>query len=126
RSLIQDEEERVVPAHGLIVIAAVGLGVGDLLARVLDESRPLGNVLKREGANALDRRASQLEPFIDRAKLGTVGSGRGRRPTAGLSASSAGGARAGRFRAASRRHCWVREGQTETVVLQGACFRFTD
>src|ERR1041385_7420202 len=68
--LIQNEQEGVMPARLLLHFRApVGLGVRDFLSSVLDDPRSLRDVLNREGAHTLNRRAAELEPFVDRAEL---------------------------------------------------------
>src|ERR1051325_4618007 len=67
--LVQDEEKRVVAPHRVLLIPAIGLGIRDLLASVLDDPRSFRDILNREGADALNRRASKLGPFVYRGEL---------------------------------------------------------
>src|ERR1043165_6310018 len=69
-ALIQNEKEGVMPARLLLHFRApVGLGIRNLFAGVFDDAGSLRDILDREGAHSLNRRAAELEPFVDRAEL---------------------------------------------------------
>src|SRR5688572_18119817 len=67
---VEDEQEGVVLGHAVIVIAAVRLRVADVLTRVLDESRVLGNELAGIDAAPMDPGTPHDDPWIAFRTLG--------------------------------------------------------
>src|SRR5215813_13316099 len=58
---IDDEQERVRVVGILVLVAAVGLGVRDALAQVLDDARAPADALRGEHAEPVQRRCAYLD-----------------------------------------------------------------
>ena len=61
RLVVDDEQERVVSGHLVVVVATVGFVVADTLSRVLDDALPTANQPRRERSPALDIGFPQLK-----------------------------------------------------------------
>src|SRR5881409_138260 len=64
RQPVHGEKERMVARHAGVVVARVGLGVRDPLARVLDDTRAARDGAGREAAQPLDRGRAHFEGAV--------------------------------------------------------------
>ncbi len=64
--VVEREQEGVVTIHGVVVVATIGLVVGDALAGVFDDARALADLPDGERSAALNGGATQLEITVGR------------------------------------------------------------